>query len=176
MMTAPTPSSLLAEVWRDHRGLLHKVARSFARSDADEADLLQEMLLQLWQSFPRFAGQSKLTTWVYRVCLNTALAWKRDEQRRQRRTVPEAEIVDLLCPRPQPHQSHETSERLTALYGAIRRLPEVDRSLVLLLLDGLSYREIGEIAGITENHVGVALTRARKKLSDLLKDNLHEHR
>ena len=157
---------------RDHRGILLKVARSFAAGAADQDELYQEMMLQLWRSLPRFQGQAKASTWIYRVCLNTAQTWRRTEQRRSYLAGPLP--AEPACERPTPGAVQEQTETIAALYAAIRSLPAADRSLVLLLLDGLSYREISEITGLTENHVGVALTRARKKLADLMKEVRHE--
>lgn len=159
-----------AALWRDHRGIFHKIARGFAPSPADEADLVQAMLVQLWRSLGSFGGECKASTWVYRVCLNTALSWKRDEGRRLKRLPIEEADDSLTCPRPDPQQTRERGERLEALYAAIRDLVPAERSLMLLFLDGLSYREIGDVAGMTENHVGVALNRVRKKLTESLKE------
>jgi RNA polymerase sigma-70 factor (ECF subfamily) len=157
---------------RDYRGILLKVARSFAAVAADQDELFQEMMLQLWRSLPRFQAQAKPSTWVYRVCLNTAQTWRRTEQRRQYLAgpLPSESASDA----PSPGVAHEQAETLAALYTAVRALPPADRALVLLLLDGQSYREISEITGLTENHVGVALTRARKKLAEAMKEVRHE--
>lgn len=160
---------------REHRGILFKVARSFASQDAAESELLQEMMVQLWRSLPRFTGAAKPSTWIYCVCLNTAMTWRRAEQRREQRVSPMSELPEVTCPAPAPADVHENTELLTALYGAIRALPAAERSLVLLLLDGLSYRDIAEITGLTENHVGVALTRARKKLAETMKEVCREY-
>jgi len=155
---------------RDHRGILVKVARSYATVAADQDELFQELLLQLWRSLPRFLGQCAPPTWIYRVCLNTALTWQRTVRRRDYLLTPLDGRPEPACARPQPPAIHEHGELLEALYVAVRKLPPTERALVLLLLDGLSYRDIGEITGLTENHVGVALTRARKKLTESLKE------
>jgi RNA polymerase sigma factor (sigma-70 family) len=145
------------------------VTRSFARTGADEADLRQEILLQLWISAPAFSGQAKESTWVYRVCLNTALSWCRGGTRRDRRIEPAVDPGDLAAPESTPADAAGDRELLEKLYEAIRSMEAFERSLVLLSLDGLAYREIAEITGLTENHVGVALTRARRGLARKLK-------
>lgn len=160
--------------WRDHAGIFHKVARLYADSAEERADLVQDMLVQLWRSLPRFAGQSQPSTWIYRVCLNTALTWRRDETRRRHRVHAVEAPPDRACPQPTPDARHDQNERLDALYAAIRRLSKPERSLILLHLDGLAYREIGQIAGLNENQVGVSLTRIRHKLQILLKEIRHE--
>jgi RNA polymerase sigma-70 factor (ECF subfamily) len=164
-------NSTFREWLTTHRGIVVKVARSFAQSPADSADLQQELLLQLWLSLPRFAGQSQASTWVYRVCLNTALTWRRGNVRRTQRIVDGADLALIAA---EPAQDAGDRELLEQLYDAIRALPGSDRALILLSLDGLAYREIAEITGLTENHVGVALTRARKKLAALMKGVVDE--
>jgi RNA polymerase sigma-70 factor (ECF subfamily) len=173
--SSETPEGLFTAWLREHRGILFKVARSFASDPATEGDLMQEMMLQLWRSLPRFAGGAKPSTWIYRVCLNTAMTWRRTEQRREQRVSPLAELPEVACPAPRPADVQENAEVLAALYDAIRALPAAERSLVLLLLDGLSYRDIAEITGLTESHVGVALTRVRKKLAEAMKEVRREY-
>lgn len=161
----------LFKTWlEEHRGILVKVARSFARTPADLEDLQQEMKLQLWSSLASFAGQAKPSTWIYRVCLNTALTWHRGVMRRESRLQRDVDPGLLAAP-VGPAGEDEMVEQL---YTAIHALPMFDRALVLLALDGLAYREIAEITGLTENHVGVSLTRARKRLATLMKGVTNE--
>ncbi len=154
-----------------HSGLVFKVANAFAPSDADRADLVQEILLQLWRSLPRFEGKAKESTWIYRVALHTALAWHRVEKKRFATHVPLPAIEEL--PEPDDPIQREREELVTNLYASIRRLPKVDAALVLLYLDDLSYREMAEVLGISETNVGVKLNRARKTLGDLMKAVSH---
>ena len=168
-----SPSShreALFQTWlEEHRGIVVKVTRSFAPAPADAADLQQEMLLQLWTSLLSYAGQAKPSTWIYRVCLNTALTWRRGTARRERRIEPGADLARLAAGTASPAERAGEEELLDKLYAAIHALPMFDRALMLLALDGLAYREIAEITGLTENHVGVSLTRARQRLAELMK-------
>lgn len=157
-----------------HRGIFFKIARAYANEPADQADLVQDMLVQLWRSLANFRAQCQPSTWIYRVCLNTALTWRRGERTRRERVIDGADMSLAVAPDPRPGHTQEELELLTRLYAAVRELPQVERTLIVLSLDGLSYREIGEISGITENHVGVALNRARRKLSEMMKEVHHE--
>ncbi len=157
-----------------HGGIIVKVARSFARNPADMEDLRQEMMLRLWMSAPTFQERAKASTWIYRVCLNTALSWHRGTGRRERRIDAEADVAKAPAGGASPAEAASQGDMLEQLYGAIRSMPESDRALVLLMLDGLAYREISEVTGLTENHVGVMLTRARGKLAERLKGLRHE--
>lgn len=166
---------ILFKAWlKEHRGIVVKVTRSFAPAAADAADLQQEMLLQLWTSLPSYGGQAKPSTWIYRICLNTALTWRRGTVRREKRIEPEADVALLSATAVSPAEHAGDREILEKLYAAIHALPMFDRALMLLALDGLTYREIAEITGLTENHVGVMLTRARQRLGELMKGVTHE--
>ena len=158
----------------EHRGIFFKIARAYASTAGDQAELYQEMLVQLWRSLAGFRGQCGASTWIYRVCLNTALTWQRGERKRAARFGSEHAIALAESSEPRPGWTQEESELLTRLYEAVRLLPEGERTVVVLSLDGLSYREICEITGLTENHVGVPLNRARRKLAEMMKEVRHE--
>lgn len=174
MTSSRLHDSRLAEWLQEHRAILAKVARSFAHGAADVAELQQEMAYQLWVSLPRYAGSAKPSTWVYRVCLNTALTWKRGEWRRGRRIDTDANLQSIAVDAASPADTAERREWLDKLYAALREMPAAERALVLLMLEGLSYREMAEVTGMSENHVGVALTRARRGLAERLKGVIDE--
>jgi RNA polymerase sigma-70 factor (ECF subfamily) len=152
--------------WLDeHTGLLLKVVRSFAESAPDVDDLLQEVLLQIWLSLPNFRAESKATTWLYRVALNTALAWKRKESKHRDQRQGFAIELEVVDRSPAPGEAHADREAIDRLYEVVRALPPADRALVLLYLDGLSYSDMAEVIGISESNVGVRLNRIKKVLS-----------
>lgn len=166
---------VLFSAWlREHAGLIFKVARAFAPTETDRQDLIQDILLQLWCSLPRFEGRAKVSTWIYRVALNTALAWRRKETKRRAPQIPLIEIEELPGTEEDNAHRFDREEVVARLYDAIHQLPKVDAALVLLYLDDLSYREMAEVLGISENHVGVKLNRAKKVLADLMKEVTYE--
>ncbi len=143
-----------------HQGLLLRIVRAYAFTPHDRDDLLQMVALELWNSIPRFRGESKVTTWIYRVTLRCALSWSQHERAHRDGRTPLAEVGELLARTPE-----EPNPRLEWVYARIAELAPVDRSLMLLHLDGLSYREIAETLGISEGNVGVKLSRIKKALS-----------
>ena len=168
-------SKALFKEWLEtHRGIMFKVTQSFARTPTDAAELQQEIQIQLWNSLPAFTGKAKPSTWIYRVCLNTALAWHRSAARRKAGIDPEVDLRQLAVNATTPVDTLDQQEMLDKVYAAIRSMGDFDRALVLLMLDGLAYREIAEVIGMTENNVGVALTRARKRLATLMKGVIDE--
>jgi RNA polymerase sigma-70 factor (ECF subfamily) len=173
-MTAQEQEAIFRR-WLDaHLGLILKVVRGCAAAPHDQDDLFQDVLLQIWSSIPAFRGEAKETTWIYRVAFNTALAWRRGERRR--REGHEKFLEFDVSPRAQPSHvdSMPEQEIVERLYTAIRQLPKVDASLALMHLDGLSYSEMAEVLGISENYIGVKLNRIRKQLADQLKGAKNE--
>lgn len=169
-MTTATASEARFVAWlSEHGGIIHKIARAYAVRSVDQAELVQEIRLQLWRSLSAFRAESKASTWIYRVSLNTAMTWRRDMATRMRRIEPGADLAQVPANVATPADTADEGEMLARLYAAIHAVADFDRALVLLMLDGLSYREIGEVTGLTENHVGVALTRARRRLGELMK-------
>ena len=147
-----------------HPGILHHVANAFA-SPQDRDDLMQELLLAVWKAVPFYRGQSKPSTFLYRVSHNAALVWHRS-QRSHARRMQRAQADAMAAPH--PSRDPPTDERLQQLYAAIRELPEVDRSLILLSLDGLSYQEMADILGLSSSNIGVRLNRIKQRLSQRL--------
>jgi RNA polymerase sigma-70 factor (ECF subfamily) len=163
-------SDMLFMGWLDRHGpAILKVARAYTQTADDCQDLVQDILLQLWRSTSQFQGRAAEATWVYRVALNTALGWHRKERRRRARQRP---LLDVEV----PDHGRDLAQReaVARLYAAIRRLPGPDAALVLLYLDDLSYRQMAEVLGISEGNVGVRLNRARKALTQLLKEDSRE--
>ncbi|MEM0997042.1 MAG: sigma-70 family RNA polymerase sigma factor [Bacteroidota bacterium] len=146
---------------QSNSGIIHKVIRLYVDGTEDQRDLYQEIVAQAWGSFSRFAGNSKFSTWLYRVALNTALTFQKKAQKRKgNRSATENDL-----PTVPPASDFETRE---LLLWAIRHLVEADRMIILLHLEGYDNGEISDISGINKNHVGVKLHRIKKKLTALL--------
>src|SRR4051812_4333006 len=144
-----------------HKGILFKVVHAYAFEHADRQDLFQEVVVQVWRSVDAFRGESTVPTWMYRVALNTAIAWTRKEGRHQRRKGDLEVAEDLLT----TASAAQCDPRVEWLYHQIAQLKDVDRSVALLLLDGFSYKEIAGIVGLTESHVGVKINRIKSALA-----------
>jgi RNA polymerase sigma-70 factor, ECF subfamily len=148
-----------------HKGLLFKVVHAYGFTPHDRDDLFQEIATQIWNSIPRFRAESAVTTWLYRVALNSAPAWSRKERRhRDGKQLLESNEFALR------ETSRVKDRRLDWLYEQIAQLDHVDRSLTLLLLDGYSYREMAETLGISESYVGVKINRIKTRLTNLTKE------
>lgn len=168
-MTAQEQETVFRRWLDEHLGLMMKVARGCATSPQDQDDLFQDILVQIWSSIPAFRGEAKETTWIYRVAFNTALTWRRTERRRREGHEKFLKLDASPDAQPSHLDSLPEQEIVQRLYAAIRHLPKVDASLTLMHLDGLSYQEMAEVLGISENYIGVKLNRIRKQLLEQLK-------
>ena len=148
---------------RQHKRTIYTVCYMFSHNKTEIDDLFQEILIRLWNGFDHYEGRSSAQTWVYRVALNTAI--NQDKKERHRiETIPLTVDID-------PYEDDDpSSQQIRELYNRISRLDLIDRSLVLLWLEGVSYDEIGAIIGITPNNVGVKLARIKEKLVNMSKN------
>lgn len=159
-MTHPQQQQTFESWLAGYKALLLKVVRAYAFTAMDREDLFQEIAIQTWRSIPSFRQESAVSTWLYRVSLNTAIRWSKNVRRHIASTEPLDEKTSVL------HENKEhADDRLTWLYEEISKLDEVDRSLALLVLDGCSYQDMSEILGITESNVGVKINRLKKYLA-----------
>jgi RNA polymerase sigma factor (sigma-70 family) len=172
-VTLHEQNACFSEWLNEHAAVLHHVANGFAEG-ADRHDLLQELMLAVWRAVPAFRSSARPSTFIYRVAHNAALTWKRGQRNYQQR-VDQFESLQEKSDAPGRGNERER-ETLVMVYRAIRQLPLIDRSLILLHLDEVSYAEMAEIHGLTESNVGVRLNRIKQKLSESLKEVAHELR
>ena len=160
--------------WLDEHGAsVMKVARAYTLTPEECQDLAQEILLQAWRSLPTFEHRSSAATWFYRVALQTAMNWQRKDLPRRVRQQPLLDMQVIATESSNSAEQVQHREIVEQLYNAIHQLPKGDAALVLLYLDDLSYREMAEVLGISESNVGVKLNRAKKALSDRMKEQSH---
>ena len=146
----------------EHQGLIHKVCIMYENDREVRNDLFQEIVLQLWKSFPSFRGEAKISTWMYRIALNTAISGFRKETRK---IVTE----DLREVHFNISESRDDSdENLQKLQWAIRQLNEIDRAMIMMALEEVPYEDIAETIGISQNNVRVRMNRIREKLRKLM--------
>ena len=160
----------LFEQWiEEHKGVILKVVRANADHPEDQDDLFQEVAFQVWRSIPSFQRRSKVSTWIYRIALNTAMVWHRAQKKHRQGREPMYVLDEKLLAGADPGACVEHQEKVNRLYEEIRKIPKGDRALVLLYLDEFSYQEIADILGISVNNVGVKLNRLKRHLDTALK-------
>jgi RNA polymerase sigma-70 factor (ECF subfamily) len=144
-----------------HKQIIYKVCYVYASGAENLNDLYQEVVINLWKAYPRFRGESKVSTWVYRIGLNTCVSFFRKSKSKPK-MVPIT--VDLQA----FTDEEDKTAQLNELYRAINSLSQLERALILLWLEEKSYQEIAEITGISRNNVAVKLNRIREKLKQML--------
>jgi len=144
---------------------VHKICSVYTFNAVDHQDLYQEIIIQLWKSFPAFRGDSKFSTWLYRIALNTAIS----DLRRQKRKVPIVYTNDTPGSIPEVSIDTDKEDQLKQLYEAIGQLGEIEKAIVMLYLEDKSYDEMEEILGIGQNNLRVKMNRIKEKLRKLTK-------
>lgn len=153
----------------EHQGLIHKVCFMYENNTEARNDLFQEIVLQLWKSFPTFRGEAKITTWMYRIALNTAISG----YRKHTRNLKTEDLREMHFNISENTATDDREEDLQRLQWAIRQLSEIERAMIMMALEEVPYEEIAETIGITQNNVRVRMNRIRERLKKLMWANSH---
>jgi RNA polymerase sigma factor (sigma-70 family) len=148
----------------ENQNIVHKICRLYTNDQHAHNDLFQEVTVQLWRAYPKFRGDSKFSTWMYRVALNTAITLYRKSTRRVK--TQDYESVQFKIEDRQ--EDDEQMEQLTLLYGAVKQLNDIEKALVFLYLEDKNYREIAETMGISEVNARVKMNRIKTKLTNII--------
>ncbi|MDM1556801.1 MULTISPECIES: RNA polymerase sigma factor [Chryseobacterium] len=148
------------EFFKPNQKLIHKICRIYTDNIEDHEDLFQEITIQLWKSFPTFKGDSKFSTWMYRVALNTAITLFRKPQKSKSQAV----NIDVSSLKMEYEVYEDDEHKLQKMYKAIYALSDVEKALIMMYLEDKPYKEIGEILGITEGNARVKMNRAKNNL------------
>nr|WP_274704473.1 sigma-70 family RNA polymerase sigma factor [Salinimicrobium profundisediminis] len=147
-----------------HQNIVHKICRMYTNDQESHNDLFQEITIQLWNAYPKFRGDSKFSTWMYRVALNTAITLYR-KSKKQLRTQNYDEVSFKIKA---DVYDDEVEKQLQLMYKAVKELNDIDKALVFLYLEDQSYREISEMLGISEVNARVKMNRIKKTLRNIL--------
>ncbi|HXL58227.1 MAG TPA: RNA polymerase sigma factor [Chitinophagaceae bacterium] len=147
------------DLFNRHQNIIHKVCNLYMDNISEREDLFQEITLQAWNAYSSFRNESKFSTWLYRVALNTAISFYRKEKRKPsfQSTTELPEHAD---------ETDNTEEQIQAMYKAIASLTKIDKALIMLYLEDYNYEEIGNMLGITANNVAVKMNRIKTKLKE----------
>lgn len=153
-------NKLFENLFSDYQQKIYRLCYSYSNDDATAKDLLQESFSKVWTHLDTFQNRSEYSTWIYRIAVNTCLNYLRSTKNKR------VEFRDAVPDRKE--EEIDTETQINHLYLAIKKLEEVDRLLISMVLDDISYKEIGLILGISENNVGVKIHRIKKQLKDIL--------
>lgn len=164
-MQAPVNQEEFLSLINQHQSMLHKVCNLYCHSAIDRQDLFQEIVVQVWKAYPNFRGESKFSTWLYRIALNTAISDLRRKDRKLKIIYPENAPANTVA----EGLNNEEEDQIRQLYKAIEHLTEIEKALVMLYLEDKSYDEMEEILGINQNNLRVKMNRVKEKLRKLTK-------
>ncbi len=162
-MTKELEHSFVSQL-EQNQNIVHKICRLYTNDSDAHNDLFQEITIQLWRAFPKFRGDSKFSTWMYRVALNTAITLYRKSKRKIKTQDFEALSFKITA------EAYDDTEeqQLKLMYSAVKELNDIDKALVFLYLEDKSYREISEALGISEVNARVKMNRTKEKLRKIL--------
>ena len=144
---------------KENEGIVFKIALVYAFNEEDQKDLYQEIVYQLWKSFDSFRGDAKVSTWMYRIALNTSITHLKKEKKKGSRVPIDSVLLNKI-----EHIDTLMDERIQLLYKHIKQLNTIEKGVVLLYLEGKNYEEIAVITGFTVSNVGTRLNRIKQKL------------
>ena len=147
-----------------HQNIVHKVCRLYTNNQEQHNDLFQEITIQLWKAFPKFRGDAKFSTWMYRVGLNTAITL----YRKSKRSINTQDYEAIQFKIKAEEYDNTEEEQLKLLYKAVYQLNDIDKALVFLYLEDKNYKEISETLGISEVNARVKMNRIKTKLKTIL--------
>lgn len=147
-----------------HQNIVHKICSIYTNDQDSHNDLFQEITIQLWKAYPKFRGDSKFSTWMYRVALNTAITL----YRKSKRSVKTTEFEQVSFRIKVEEYNDEIEQQLKLMYKAVKQLNDIDKALVFLYLEDKNYREIAETMGISEVNARVRMNRIKTKLKSIL--------
>lgn len=162
-MTKELEKKFIADLEKN-QSIIHKVCRSYTNGEAAHKDLFQEITIQLWKAYPKFRGEAKFSTWMYRVSFNTAISL----YRKSKRKVETTQIYDNLKELEYQGYDDTHDKQLELLYKAIQSLNDIEKALALLYLEDKSYKEISKMLGISEVNARVKMNRTKTKLKNIL--------
>jgi RNA polymerase sigma factor (sigma-70 family) len=143
-----------------HRGILFKIANAYCKDPDDQKDLVQEIIIQIWESYHNYDPKYKITTWIYRIALNVAISHYRKSSTRKKYTIPmQDRFVEVAA-----ENEENQEEEIKILRQFIQQLDELNRAMMILYLDGNSHAEIADVLNITKSNVGTKINRIKEKL------------
>jgi RNA polymerase sigma-70 factor, ECF subfamily len=162
-MTNNRQKDQFLDILEKNIGIILKIARAYSKTISDKEDLINDIMLELWKSFGRFKGDSKISTWIYRIALNTSMNYKRKREKDRLFFLDDLkQIENLSWLIEQPDSSHSE-----ILYQCIDELNQLNKAIILLYLDGNSYDEISDITGISKTNVGTRISRIKEQIKNL---------
>jgi RNA polymerase sigma-70 factor, ECF subfamily len=151
-------------IFESNKGLILKIVLAYTHNQSDREDLINDIALELWKSYPAFKGEARISTWIYRVALNTSMNFARKKKKDGIILPSESMKHEITDP---PVFDHTYEDEYDVLYNCIEELNDINKAIILLYLDGNSHEEIAEITGISKTNVGTRVSRIKEQLKQI---------
>jgi len=161
-MNKSKDKDIFLKVLETNKGIIYKIARAYCHNDEERKDIIQEIIIQIWNSFNKYNDRYKYSTWIYRIALNVAISWYRKNSDLISKTVSFSENYDFI----DDSQTDTMEEDISLLYRIINEFNVIDRALMLLYLEQKSHMEIAEILDISQTNVATKIGRLKKVLKN----------
>jgi len=169
-MSVPEKEQKLKELLADHKDMIYRLCYAYLHNKEDIEDLFQEITINIWNHLDQFRGASKISTWIYRIVVNSALMYNKKDKKRKT-FFSNIDIEPPIAPIDEADDYFEKEKRIEQLNAAINQLKKQDRLIISLVLEGVKYEEIADIMGMTMSYVGVKINRIKTTLFNLLQEN-----
>lgn len=161
--------STFKQIIEENKNRMYRICCAYEHDEDNRDDLFQEMMINIWKSLDKFEGRSSINTWIYRIAVNTSLLHvKRSVKQNENNSRYDDSVLNIEDSAEDKEEKIRTYEQTKKLYECINVLAEIDRLIISMVLDDLSYKEIAEVTGLKVNNVGVKINRIKKELSKLM--------
>ena len=161
---------LFNDIYADNKDKIYRICCFYIQDEEDRKDLYQEILANIWRGLDRFEGRSKISTWIYRIAVNTSMAYFK----KQNKEINKKEIINQEINRDNGNPSNENEQEvINRLHQGISNLNRMEKAIVSLMLEEMSQKEIAHILGFTENNIRVKIHRIKNRLKSILKTGNH---
>lgn len=168
MQNSDQKSEQFERLYQSHSDRIYRLCVGYLQDEVEIKDLFQQVMLNIWNNLDSFRGDSQLSTWVYRITVNTAITYSQNRQKLEQRFKLESDFANTEYDKAS-ELSFDPLPQLRELHDCIYKLKKQNRIIITLYLEGLSYREIGKVVGISENYAGVKINRIKKELERLMR-------
>lgn len=169
-MSVPEKEQKLKELLAAHKDMIYRLCYAYLYNKEDIEDLFQEITINIWNHLDQFRGASKISTWIYRIVVNSALLYNKKDKK-LKTVFSNIDMEPPIAPMDESDEYLEKEKRIEQLNVAINQLKKQDRLIISLVLEGVKYEEIAEIMGMTMSYVGVKINRIKTTLFNLLQEN-----
>jgi RNA polymerase sigma-70 factor, ECF subfamily len=163
-------NALFKQILAENKDRIYRICCAYEHDSDERDDLYQEIMINVWKNLEKFEGRSAISTWIYRIAVNTSLLHVKKAAKKKSSHTAIDEKTLVIPDSGEREEKIKLGTQIEKLYESISKLPQIDRLIISMVLDDLSYKEIAEVTGMTVSHTGVKINRIKKELGKLMGD------